>query len=115
MIGEEGRIIGRIDENGNIIATDIDSWNGEEHGKNMWIVWWVLATIGVTLAAVIGTFIMLKRKHFKPNKNMKERGYKQDGNAIEMNKIDYHTVQKHTIKPAVRSEPGNTEKQELNV
>ena len=124
--GDDGRIIGRIDENGNIIATDEfdDVWNGQEHGKNMWIVWWVLATVVVTLGAVIITFVMLRKKHFgapskSPSRKSNIKMNRTQG--IEMNKVNYHSVQKHTIKPAQTandsaSEPGNqTEEETLKV
>ena len=119
---ENGKIIGRIDKDGNIIATDEsgNEWNegDQEHGRNMWIIWWVLATIIVTLGGAIITFVMLRKKYFGPNSNNKNSNEKKQG--IEMNSVNYHSVKKHTIKPTetneTQSEPGNqTEKEALQV
>jgi len=77
---------------------DEDEWASDvpgEHGSG-WIVWWIIGTVVLTLSAVFTTFIVLKRKHFGSTK----KGQNQGG--IEMNKVNYHTVKKHTIKPAIQ-------------
>ena len=79
-----------------------------EHGGSAWIIWWVLGTVVVTLTAVIVTFVMLRKKHFGSKRSTQQSG-------IEMNKVGYQTVKKHTIKPAVETVSQNEEQGILTV
>ena len=54
-------------------------------------------TVGITLSAVICSFVMLKNKHFK-KRHSKRTTTKHKKHGIEMNPVSYHTVQRNTMK-----------------
>lgn len=97
-----------------------------KHKENLWVVWWILITIGCTLAIIVITFVCLKSRYTLPGKARSR--YSMDGEiansntialtdtsvvmgnqmqiksqkavkqkAIEMNQIPYHCIKKHTI------------------